>query len=75
MAQSPEKSSVASTIHSLVDWAQARLNERASWDGLTVIVISLVVLVVSPLIVYAAWAGVLYGGWILWKKGTLKRLP
>jgi hypothetical protein len=73
MAQTPDHN-LASSIHSLVDWTQARLNERESWDGLTLIILSLLLLTVSSLVVYVAWAGVAYGGWILWKKGDWKRL-
>lgn len=57
----------ASIFNSVVDWAQARLSERTSWDGLTIIVISILALVASPLIKYAAWVGLGYGAWTLWK--------
>jgi hypothetical protein len=50
-----------------IDWIQDRLKERTSWDGLTIIVISILVLIASPLIRYAAWAGLFYGIWTLWK--------
>lgn len=62
MAESP----VMSAIHFAIDWLQARLRERTSWDGFTIIVISLMVLVASPLVRYAAWAGLIYGAWTLW---------
>lgn len=52
-------------IHSAIDWIQDRLKERSSWDGLTIIIISLLALVASPLIRYAAWAGLAYGVFIL----------
>jgi len=61
--------SVMSTVNFVIDWIQARLNERTSWDGLTIIIICLLALVASPLIKYAAWAGLVYGAWTLWKKG------
>jgi hypothetical protein len=28
----------------------------------------------SSLIVYVAWAGIAYGGWLTWQKGSWKRL-
>lgn len=59
MAESP----AMSAVHSTIDWLQARLRERTSWDGVTIIVISLMVLLASPLVRYAAWGGLLYGIW------------
>lgn len=61
--------SVVATINSVIDWLQLRLKERTSWDGLTIIVMSVLALVASPLIKYAAWVGLAYGAWTLWKKG------
>jgi hypothetical protein len=61
--------SVVATINSVIDWLQLRLKERTSWDGLTIILISVLALVASPLIKYAAWVGLAYGAWTLWKKG------
>lgn len=57
-----------SVVNSLIDWMQKQLTDRASWDGLTIIVISILALIASPLIKYAAWLGLAYGAWILWKK-------
>lgn len=67
----PEPRSFADTT---IDWIHARLKERTSWDGLTIIVISLLVLMASPIIRYAAWAGLFYGIWTLWK-GERTRPP
>ena len=64
MADSP----VMSAVHFTIDWLQARLRERTSWDGFTIIVISLLVLIASPLVRYAAWAGLIYGAWTIWRK-------
>jgi hypothetical protein len=60
--------SVKSIINYAVDWSQARINERTSWDGVTIIVICIIALVATPLIKYTAWAGLIYGGWTLWKR-------
>jgi hypothetical protein len=67
------ESTLMSAIHFTIDWIQARLRERTSWDGFTIIIISLMVLVASPLVRYAAWGGLLYGAWTLWRKE--KRTP
>lgn len=64
MSDSP----VMSAVHFTIDWIQARLRERTSWDGFTIIIISLMVLVASPLVRYAAWGGLVYGAWTLWRK-------
>ena len=64
---------LATTLHALVDWTQARLNERESWDGVTLIVLSILILMFSSLIVYVAWAGIAYGAWLVWKKGSWKQ--
>jgi hypothetical protein len=62
------ESSIMSAVHFTIDWIQARLRERTSWDGFTIIIISLMILVASPLVRYAAWAGLIYGAWTLWRK-------
>ncbi|CAL1238825.1 hypothetical protein [Candidatus Methylocalor cossyra] len=62
------ESTVISALNGAIDWLQERLKERTSWDGLTLIVLSILVLVASPLIKYLAWAGLGYGVWTLWKK-------
>ncbi len=57
-----------SFLHSAIDWVQDRMKERTSWDGLTIIVISILVIMASPLVKIAAWAGLAYGLWTVWKK-------
>lgn len=64
---------VSSLIHSVIDWLQARARERTSWDDLTIIVISVLALMASPIIRYVAWLGLAYGLWTIWKKE--KRFP
>ena len=49
------------------DWIMARLAERTSWDGGVVVAVSILALIASPLIKWAAWAGLLYGAWTIWK--------
>lgn len=60
--------SVKSIFNYVVDWIQERVNERTSWDGVTIIIISIVALIATPLVKYAAWAGLAYGAWTLWKR-------
>lgn len=55
-------------LNYVVDWVQARVNERTSWDGVTIIVISVIALIATPLVKYAAWIGLGYGAWTLWKR-------
>jgi hypothetical protein len=56
-----------SILNTVVDWAQKRITERTSWDGLTIITLSFLALIASPIIKYFAWLGLAYGGWTLWK--------
>ncbi|MCX7087269.1 MAG: hypothetical protein NTV00_04350 [Methylococcales bacterium] len=62
------ESSIRITINAALDWLQLRFQERSSWNGLTIIAISVMALVASPLIKYAAWIGLGYGAWLLWNK-------
>ena len=62
------ENTIVSTVNWAIDWLQERMKERTSWDGFTIIVISVLALSASPLIRYAAWAGLVYGVWTLWKK-------
>jgi hypothetical protein len=62
--------SVKSTLNFVIDWCQDRINERTSWDGVTIIVISIIALIATPLVKYAAWFGLGYGAWTLWKRET-----
>jgi len=51
-------------------WITSRLAERTSWDGGVIIGISLLVMVASPMIKFAAWGGLAYGAWTLYKEET-----
>lgn len=62
------ENNIVSNMNWAIDWIQERIKERTSWDGFTIIVISVLVLSASPLLRYAAWAGLVYGVWTLWKK-------
>ena len=42
-------------------WCKARVSERTSWDGVSVIAISVAILVASPIAKWLAYAGILYG--------------
>jgi hypothetical protein len=59
------ENSIAASFHALIDWVSARWSERASWNGLTVIVLCLLFVMLSPVLVFGAWLGVAYGIWIL----------
>jgi hypothetical protein len=67
--------SVRNSLHSLIDWLQDRMRERTSWDGLTLIVVSVLALVAAPLIRYVAWFGIAYGIWTLWTKERNRSSP
>jgi hypothetical protein len=66
---------VKNIINATVDWVQARINERTSWDGVSIIVVSILALIASPLVKYAAWFGLGYGAWTLWKRESNNKNP
>ena len=52
------------------EWITARIAERTSWDGVSIIALSVAVLVASPLVKWIAWAGLVYGIYTLVKEQT-----
>jgi len=50
------------------EWILARIAERTSWDGVSIIAISVAILVASPLVKWIAWAGLAYGIYTLVKE-------
>jgi len=52
------------------EWILARLAERTSWDGVSIIALSVAILVASPLVKWIAWAGLVYGIYTLVKEQT-----
>ena len=51
-----------------IDWVKARLAERTSWDGVTIIVVFGSVIVHGGLAKWLAWAGLVYGAYTLIKE-------
>ena len=51
----------------MIDFVKARLAERTSWDGATIIAISVMVLVATPIVKFLAWPALIYGAWTLYK--------
>ena len=49
-------------------WVQARLGERTSWDGATIVGLSLLVLMAAPVVKLLAWPALVYGLWTLYKE-------
>ena len=48
-------------------WIKDRLSERTSMDAAAIIAVALVVLFLSPFAKIAAYAGIAYGLWSIWK--------
>ena len=48
-------------------WIKDRLSERTSMDGAAIIAVALIVLFLSPFAKIAAYAGIGYGLWSIWK--------
>lgn len=51
-----------------MEWLKARLAERTSWDGGVIIAGSLAIILMGGLVEWAAWAGLAYGAWTLYKE-------
>ena len=51
----------------MIDWVKARLAERTSWDGLTIVGVSLLVICAAPIVKLLAWPALAYGIWTLVK--------
>ena len=52
----------------MIDWVKARLAERTSWDGATIVAMSLMVLLAAPILKLLAWPALVYGLWTLYKE-------
>jgi hypothetical protein len=55
-------------LNTVKSWINARLKERTSWDGATLIAVGIIVLIAKPLAGLAAYAAIAYGAWTFWKK-------
>ena len=51
----------------MIDYIKARIGERTSWDGITIIGVSLLIIVAAPIVKLLAWPTLAYGIWTLWK--------
>ena len=51
----------------MLDIIKARLGERTSWDGITIIGASLLILVAAHIVKLLAWRALAYGIWTLVK--------
>ena len=49
------------------EWIKERIKERTSMDGAAIIAVALIVLFMSPFAKIAAYAGIAYGLWSIWK--------
>jgi hypothetical protein len=50
----------------MVDWIKARVAERTSWDGATIIAMSVMVIMATPIVELLAWPALIYGIWTLY---------
>ena len=53
----------------MIDFIKARLAERTSWDGMTIVGLSLLVLVAAPVVKLLACPALVYGLWTIYKEG------
>ena len=54
-------------IQNAKEWISDRVQERTSWDGATIIVVSLLIIVAAPIVKLLAWPALAYGIWTLVK--------
>ncbi len=52
----------------MIDFIKARLAERTSWDGMTIVGLSLLVLVAAPVVKLLAWPALAYGLWTIYSE-------
>ena len=55
----------------VMSWVKARIGERTSWDGATIIAISVLVLVAAPIVKLLALPALAYGIYTLLKEEKL----
>ncbi len=55
----------------VMSWVKSRIGERTSWDGATIIAISVLVLVAAPNVKLLAWPALAYGIYTLCKEENL----
>ena len=55
----------------VMSWVKARIGERTSWDGATIIAISVLVLMAAPIVKLLAWPALAYGIYTLLKEEKL----
>ena len=55
-------------VNMIKDWVMSRVSERTSWDGITIIGVSILVLLGVPIVKLLAWPALLYGVFTLCKE-------
>ena len=55
-------------LKAIKDWVMARFSERTSWDGMTIIAGSILILCGVPIIKLLAWPALAYGIYTLCKE-------
>jgi len=55
-------------MQNLKDFVKARIAERTSWDGATIVGVSILVLVGAPVVELLAWPALVYGLWTLYSE-------
>tara|TARA_B100000900_G_C20561342_1_gene709037 strand:- start:801 stop:962 length:162 start_codon:yes stop_codon:yes gene_type:complete len=51
----------------MFDWIKSRLGERTSWDGGALIAMGVIALMFQGIMIWAAYAAIVYGLWTIWK--------
>ena len=51
-----------------IKWVKDRLDERTSWDGITIVGMALLVLIAAPVVKLLAWPALVYGLWTIYSE-------
>ena len=55
-------------VNMIKDWVMSRFSEITSWDGITIIAVSILVLCGVPIVKMLAWPALAYGVYTLCKE-------
>jgi hypothetical protein len=55
----------------IISWVKSRIAERTSWDGATIIGLSVLVIIAAPIVKLLAWPALAYGVYTLLKEEKL----
>ena len=52
----------------VIEWILARIKERTTWNGTTILVLLDIIWFIDPLVKFASWVGIAYAIWQIIQK-------